>query len=154
MILALDDIADPSNLGAILRSALAFGFDDIFLSGNSVELHSPKVIRASAGSVFHLNVATDVDLVKEISELKVQDYLIIGTDTGGFGFQESLKKHHKLCLVIGNEAHGISPEVITLCDEIIRIAIADRCESLSAPVAAGIAMYEIFNRHLPDQGNR
>jgi TrmH family RNA methyltransferase len=153
LILALDSISDPSNLGAILRSALAFGFGDILLSRDCAELYSPKVIRASAGAIFHLNVLTDSDLVEELQRLKSLHYAVYGTDRAGTDIEKLQTGNSKLCLVIGNEARGISPVVTAWCDKNIRIPMSDRCESLSAPVAAGIAMYEI-SKLAPINSNR
>jgi TrmH family RNA methyltransferase len=152
-ILALDNISDPSNLGAILRSALAFGFGDILLSRDCAELYSPKVIRASAGALFHLNTLIDSDLVEELPRLKSRPYTIYGTDKLGTAIEELRTGNSNLCLVIGNEARGISPAVTAWCDKVIRIPMSDRCESLSAPVAAGIVMYEISKR-APIRSNR
>lgn len=145
-ILALDNISDPSNLGAIFRSALAFGFGDILLSGDCAELYSPKVIRSSAGAIFHLNALSDIDLVEELPRLKSRSYTIYGTDKEGTDIEKALTWNGRLCLVIGNEARGISPAVTAWCDKVIQIPMSDRCESLSAPVAAGIVMYEISKR--------
>jgi TrmH family RNA methyltransferase len=145
-ILALDGISDPSNLGAIARSALAFGFDSILMSRDCAELYSPKVIRASAGAIFHLNPVTEVDLTETLPRLKSQQYLIVGADTDGGDLRRISGATVRLSLVIGNEARGISPPVTSLCDELVRIPTAGRCESLSAPVAAGIIMYEISKR--------
>ena len=145
-ILALDSISDPSNLGAILRSALAFEFGDILLSEDCAELYSPKVIRASAGAIFHLNALSDINLVEELPRLKSRHYRIYGTDKEGIDIEELQTGNNKLCLVIGNEARGISPAVTAWCDKVIRIPMSDWCESLSAPVAASIVMYEISKR--------
>lgn len=143
LILALDSIADPSNLGAILRSAHAFGFRDVILSSGSVELYSPKVVRSSAGSIFHLHIQPDIELTDFLTELKDSDYAIVGTSSQGDVSGEAPAGNGPVCLVIGNEARGISAGVMALCDKMMRIPIGDDCESLSAPVAAGIAMYEI-----------
>jgi len=143
LILALDAIVDPSNLGAILRSAHAFGFRDVILSSGSVELYSPKVVRASAGSIFHLDIHADIELPDLLTELKASGCRIVGTSSDSDVSDESPTGIGPVCLVIGNEAYGISAGVIALCDKVIRIPIGDDCESLSAPVAAGIAMYEI-----------
>jgi TrmH family RNA methyltransferase len=152
-ILALDNISDPSNLGAILRSALAFGFGDILLSRDCAELYSPKVVRASAGAVFHLNALSDSDLTERLSRLRSQHYTIYGTDKVGTDIEKLQTGSSKLCLVIGNEARGISTAVTAWCDKVLRLPMSDRCESLSAPVAAGIVMYEISKR-APISSNR
>jgi len=143
LILALDAMADPSNLGAILRSAHAFGFRDVILSSGSVELYSPKVVRASAGSIFHLDIHADAELADLLTDLKASGRRVVGTSSESDISDSMPEGSRPVCLVIGNEAHGISAGVISLCDKVIRIPIGDGCESLSAPVAAGIAMYEI-----------
>ncbi len=139
-VLILDRISDPSNLGAILRSALAFGFEDIVLRDGTADPLAPKVIRSSAGNLFHLRLYRGVDVVESLTQLKKSGYNIVGTDSDG---DSNGNTHHdnKLALVIGNEAHGISDEIIPLCDKLFRIPINEACESLSAPIAAGIAMY-------------
>ncbi len=146
LVLVIDGISDPSNLGAILRSAFAFRFDHVILGNGCAELYSPKVIRASAGAVFHLKVATGVDLPGELPMFKSEGYLVVGTAPDGTAFDELSIGQGNFCLIVGNEATGISPPVASWCDEIVRIPTADRCESLSAPVAVGIAMYEISKR--------
>ncbi len=151
-ILALDNISDPSNLGAIFRSALAFGFGDILLSRDCAELYSPKVTSASAGAIFQLNTPSDINLDEELSRLKSRHYRIYGTDKVGTDIEKLRIGNSKLCLVIGNEARGISPAVTAWCDKVIRIPMSNRCESLSAPVAAGIVMYE-FSKRAPIGSN-
>jgi TrmH family RNA methyltransferase len=134
-VLALDDISDPSNLGAILRSALAFGFRDVILSAETVDPYSPKVVRASTGSLFHLKVYADIDLLAAVTQLK--------TGSDGEPLLDRTPAPDSICLAIGNEAHGMTPQVTAMCDQIIGIPIAENCESLSAPVAAGIMMFEL-----------
>lgn len=143
-LLALDSISDPSNLGAIVRSALAFSFGGIILGEGCAELVSPKVIRASAGSIFHLGVMVGADLTREIGNLKARGYSVLGTDSTGSDVQVvRTKTKRRVCLVIGSEARGMSPAVSALCDNVMSIPITEKCDSLSAPVAAGVAMYEI-----------
>ena len=78
-VLVLDNIQDPGNLGTIIRSAVAFNFDTILLSKDTVDLYNPKVIRASQGMIFHLNINT-CDVESKLKELKENNYHIIGTD--------------------------------------------------------------------------
>lgn len=143
LILALDDISDPSNLGAIFRSALAFGLREVILSAGTVDMYSPKVVRASAGSLFHLDICADIDLESALPELKASGYRLVGTSSDGEPLLDHAPGDGSTCLLIGNEAHGMSPEITALCDRIIGIPIGESCESLSAPVAAGIVMFEL-----------
>jgi len=145
-VLALDNLSDPSNVGSIIRSALAFGFRRVLLSEGCVELYSPKVLRSSAGGVFHLELFPDCDLVDELIKLRDLDFQIVGTAGNGSDISTISFDVERLCLIIGSEARGISPEVLALCAEVVKIPMSSSCESLSAPVAAAIAMYEIAGR--------
>lgn len=139
-ILLLDDIQDPGNLGTIIRSAVAFGFDTVVLSKDTVSLYNPKVIRSTKGMLFHTNI-----LVRELDSFMKQldGYTIYGTDVveGCNIKEESIPE--KVALVIGNEGRGISTPVKKLCDKFVYIGMNKDCESLNASVAASILMYEV-----------
>lgn len=144
-IIILDDIQDPGNLGTIIRSALAFNFDTVVLSSNTVDLYNPKVIRSTQGMLFHINIIVS-DLSSLISKLKDDGYKIIGTKvTNGVDVKDS-KTYSHFALIIGNEARGMSEELENLCDENLYIKMSDMCESLNAAVAASILMYELGDR--------
>ncbi len=146
IILALDAIRDPGNVGTLIRTADAFGIDGVILSSDTVELYNPKVVRSTMGSIFHLPIFDEVDLEKFIPQLKRWNFKIYGTDIregknlGTFDYSE------KICLLIGNEAEGLNKNLLDLSDEIIRIPIFGRAESLNASVAGGILLYEITKR--------
>lgn len=141
-IMILDNIQDPGNLGTIIRSALAFNIDTLILSNNTVDLYNSKVIRASQGMMFHLNIIT-CDLIDKINELKQDNYQIIGTDVNGGTDIRNFKKENKFVIIMGNEGQGISKEVLNLCDTFVHINMSDKCESLNVGVAAGIILYEL-----------
>lgn len=144
-VLVLDDLQDPGNLGTIIRSALAFNIDTIVLSPNTVDLYNPKVIRATQGMIFHINIVIR-DIRKTLRELKDNDYKILGTKvTNGVDARES-KTYSHYALIIGNEGRGMSEELEEYCDEYLYIKMNDNCESLNASVAASILMYEL-DRH-------
>lgn len=142
-ILLLDNLQDPGNLGTIIRSGVAFNFDTIVLSNDSVDLYNPKVIRSTKGMLFKINIVNR-DLKKFI--LENDDYLIYGTDViKGINVRE-IDKDKKIGIVIGNEGKGMSLGVKELCNKFIYIPINGKCESLNAGVAASIIMYEVNNR--------
>ena len=144
-ILILDKIQDPGNLGTIIRSAVAFDFDTIICSNDTVDVYNPKVVRASQGMMFHIPIIT-TNIENFIKELKNQDYKIIGTKvTNGHDVRTSSIYSH-FALVIGNEGQGISKIIDELCDEYLYIKMNGNCESLNASVAASILMYEINNK--------
>lgn len=144
-ILILDKIQDPGNLGTIIRSAVAFNIDTIICSQDTVDLYNPKVVRASQGMMFHIQILTK-NIETFIKELKNKDYKIVGTKvTNGHDVRTSSIYSH-FALVIGNEGQGISKDIEDLCDEFLYIKMNGNCESLNASVAASILMYEINNK--------
>ena len=140
-IIVLDGIQDPGNLGAIIRSCIAFGFTNIILSDTSVDLYNPKVIRATEGMIFHINVLRR-NLLDFLPTLKGMNYKIVGTDVVSGKDIRKLKKEN-IALVLGNEGNGISEDVKNLCDEFVNIKMSSNCESLNVGVAASILMYEV-----------
>ena len=140
-ILLLDNIQDPGNLGTIIRTADWFGFNHVFLTKDCVEVYNPKVVSASMGSIFNINIHQDQDLVEFVSELKKQKYIIAVTDLAG----EKVKfnKKGKIALVIGNEARGVNSKIKDIADKRYKIMKTGKAESLNAAVAAGVIMHEI-----------
>ena len=144
-VLILDKIQDPGNLGAMIRSAVAFNFDTIICSHDTVDLYNPNVVRSSEGMVFHINIMVS-DVVDTIKYLKNNDYKIVGTKvTNGIDVKKAPIYSH-FALVIGNEGQGMSDDIDELCDDYLYIKMNDNCESLNASVAASILMYEINNK--------
>ncbi len=144
-ILVLDKIQDPGNLGAMIRSAVAFNIDTIVCSMDSVDLYNPKVVRSSQGMIFHIPILVK-DIEKFIKELKDSDYKIVGTKVTNGQDIKTAKIYSHFALVIGNEGQGMSDNIDKLCDEYLYIKMNDECESLNASVAASILMYEINNK--------
>ena len=141
-VVILDRLQDPGNLGAMIRSAVAFNFDSIVLSNDSVDLYNPKAIRASEGMMFHINIIrTDVNNFLDNLD---KDYVKITTDVNG-GKNIKDIKFNKCALVIGNEGSGVSDTVKNKCDEKVYIKMNENCESLNASVSASILMYEVSN---------
>jgi len=141
-ILVLDKLQDPGNLGTIIRSAVAFNFDSIILSDDSVDLYNPKVVRASEGMIFHINIIR-TNLVDFLEQL-TNDYTKITTDViGGKSIKEL--NYHKCAIIIGNEGQGVSTTIKNMCDEKVYIKMNSNCESLNAAVTASILMYEVSN---------
>ena len=143
-IIILDDIQDPGNLGAILRSAVAFDINNVVLSKNSVDLYNTKVLRSSQGMNFHLNIIRD-DLTKIISMLKENDYYIYGTNVVDGIDVKSVLRSKKYAIIMGNEGNGLSSEVSKLVDKNIFINMNKNCESLNVAVSASIILYELRN---------
>ena len=140
----LDDIQDPGNLGTIIRSAMAFNVDTIVLSPNTVDLYNSKVIRATQGMMFHINIVIK-DLKEVIDDLKKRNIPVYGTRVdGGMDVKNlSYRDHNKYALVMGNEGNGVSSEILNICDEYLYIKMNEKVESLNVGVATGIILYEL-----------
>lgn len=141
-IIVLDRIQDPGNLGTIIRSAVAFGFNSVILSNDSVDLYNPKVIRSSEGMLFHINIIR-TNIIDFLNDLD-SSYLKITTDVNKGKNIKDLK-YEKCALVIGNEGRGVSSEVASICNERVNIKMEKNCESLNAGVSASILMFEVYN---------
>ncbi len=141
-ILILEDIQDPGNLGAIIRSAVAFNVDTIILSDKTVDLYNPKVIRASQGLLFHINIISK-NLLEFIPNLISSEYKILGTRVTHGKSIKKVEKIEKFAIIMGNEGSGLSEEISEFCDEFIYIDMNESCESLNVGVAASIILYEL-----------
>lgn len=147
-ILALDEIRDPGNLGTLMRSAAALGFRMIALTTNSVDAHSPKVIRAAMGAHFKLDIKTmTVSELADFCKTKNHPTLrILLADSEGDLDCWNMDLSQPVCLVIGGEAQGVSPELRSICDGVARVPMESGSESLNAAVAGSILMYEIYRQ--------
>lgn len=143
-VLLLDGIQDPGNLGTIIRSSKAFHVDTIILGKNTVDLYNPKVIRATQGMMFHMNMI-EGDLEEKIKELKNENYPIYGTRVlyGTDARSLSDEDCKKYALIVGNEGNGVRREVLDLCDSYLYINMCSDVESLNVAVATSILLYEL-----------
>jgi len=142
-VLVLDNVQDPTNVGSIIRSAVAFGYLDIIMIGGAYP-YSPKVVRSSMGHVFNVNLFfyTYTNLVDFITKNK---YNLVKADLEGENLS-TFRPNMPFALVIGNEGQGISDEVSKLSSASVNIPMDSIVESLNASVSAGIIMYEINNK--------
>ncbi len=143
MIAVGDAISDPGNVGSILRSADWFGTDLVILGKGCVELYNEKVVRSTVGSIFHVPVVEGVDLLTVIPGLKKQGYAVVALSGDGKDGYEKLRWGEKNALVFGNEAHGVSREVRSVCDYVVKIPKFGGAESLNVGVACGIIMAHV-----------
>lgn len=141
-VLLLDDIQDPGNMGTIIRSAIAFNFDTIILNNNAVDIYNDKVLRATQGMIFNINIVNE-NLEETIKKLKKNNYKILGTKVTGGKNIKTIEKIKKVAIIIGNEGAGVKENLLDMCDEHIYIPMSSKCESLNAAVAASIIMYEL-----------
>ena len=146
-ILILDNIQDPSNLGAIIRTGNAMNADIIIISKNSCDIYNPKVIRCSAGSIFKIKFIFVDDIVNLINFLNQNLFDTCATvvDSGSEYLNKTVLKD-KVAIVMGNEGSGISKDIIDICSKKIKIPINKNVESLNVSVATGIILWELFIR--------
>ena len=137
-----DHLQDPGNLGTIIRTADAAGFGGVLLSDECVELYNPKTVRSSMGSFFHIKKLENVTADK-IKKFKEKGFLVVcgvlSDNTINYTDADFTKP---VIIVIGNEANGITDEILSLSDISIKIPISGSAESLNAAIAAAILMYE------------
>ena len=141
ILIYLEDISDPGNLGTVIRNCDWFGIKNIFLSAGSAEMYNPKVIRASMGSIFHENVYENI-LIDDILTLKNSGYNCICSDMKGesvFNF----KKPERLILFLSNESNGPSEKLLSCSDHIINIPGKGKAESLNVSSASAILLSEL-----------
>ncbi len=143
LIVVLDGINDPGNLGTIIRTCDWFGVDAVVIGKNSVELYNPKVVRATMGSLFHLPVDDDADLKQFLTLCKKQKYSIYSTELTDSKDLRTVSFSDRSVVVIGSESHGVSPEVSSLADQKILIPQFGKAESLNAAMACGVILSHI-----------
>lgn len=141
LVLALDRISDPGNLGTILRSALWFGVRSVVLGPGCVDPYSPKAVRASMGALSHLSLHESLDLVTACL-----DWTSAGGQTAALHMSgepiHSSSRTKGLCLIVGSEAHGVHPDLLA-ASQALSIPKVGRGESLNAAMATAIALYEL-----------
>lgn len=138
----LKDVNNPSNLGAILRTAEAAGAGGVITSPNSADAFSPKSLRAAMGSAFRMNVEQGIGLSKAVEWARSRGIRVVGTDPDN-GIDHTANDWSSPTLVIfGSEAHGLASEELAMCDSSVRIAIADGVESLNLAASAAVILFE------------
>lgn len=147
-ILVIDEVQDPGNMGTIIRSAVAFNIDTIVIGDNTVDVFSPKVVRATQGMIFHIPIVFySIDkLIPILNKLNIPIY---ATNVKYGEEVKNLTKKEKECfaLIIGNEGSGVNPKYLEKSDKFIYIPMNDVVESLNVAVATSIILYEM------DEGN-
>ena len=141
ILICLDNISDPGNLGTILRNCDWFGFQNVLLTKNCAELFNPKTIRASMGSVFHLKILGNINQ-SDIKSLKNKGYKIFCSDLAGEDLY-SVRLTKNSVLVFSNEANGPSQEIFELADKKITIPSYGKAESLNVASASAIILSHV-----------
>lgn len=145
LIAVLEEVRDPGNAGTIIRAADAAGADAVILTGRSVDLYNPKVVRSSTGSIFHLPIAIDVELEDVRLRVREAGMQFIAADIKGEDLLEARASGvlaEPTAWLFGNEARGLSDEKLALAERAITVPIYGHAESMNLATAASVCLYE------------
>jgi TrmH family RNA methyltransferase len=145
LVVACDRITDPGNLGTILRTCDWFGTDTVLLNEGCVSLYNDKVVRSTAGSIFHLQVFENIDLDIVLPNLKSEGFKVIATALNG-KMLKACSLPEKIVFLLGNEAQGVNPQLIQQADAVVSISRYGQAESLNVGIACGIFLEHWRNR--------
>jgi TrmH family RNA methyltransferase len=143
-ILIADGLRDPANMGTIIRTAAAFGFGAIITTAGSVDIFNPKVVRATQGAMFAIDIARRIT-IREILGRLHRSHTIYALSAGGDEDLQKIRIDRRAALIVGAEIAGVSEQLLKVSHHKVRIPISTTVESLNAAVAAGIAMF-LFSR--------
>jgi len=145
IIVVLDGIQDPGNLGTILRTVDSAGLSQLILSKTSVDAYNPKVVRSTMGAIFRVKIIEAENLVEALKNMRKHKFKVIATSLSGTKNIYEMD-YDKKVIVIGNESKGVSKEILEVADEKTKIPMLGKTESLNAGVATGIMIYEYVRR--------
>lgn len=147
-IIVLDRIQDPGNLGTMIRTADAAGAQGVIISDGTVDPYSPKVLRSTMGSIFHIPVVHADSIGEAIQSLKKKGYKVYVSSLEGSSPYYREDYRGKTAIVIGNEANGVDGNIYALGDRMIKIPMPGSAESLNAGIAAGILVFEVARQRM------
>ena len=147
-ILALDSLQDPGNMGTIIRTADSANINQIIINKTTVAPYSPKVIRSTMGAIYRTNIIEVEDLKATLKEMKSKGFQIITTDLKATQSIYDINYNNKTVVVIGNEANGVSQEILQTADKKVIIPMLGKTESLNASIAASIMIYEYVRQKI------
>lgn len=141
LVAVLAHVRDPGNAGTVLRTADAAGADSVVFTDASVDPYNGKCVRASAGSLFHLPVTTGVHVTRVVEHLKGSGLRVLAADGAGKQTLDDVDLSGPTAWIFGNEAWGLPEEILTLADDVVRVPIYGRAESLNLATAAAVCLY-------------
>ncbi len=147
-VMLLDSLADPGNIGTVIRSAEAFGVDSVYVGGNSADIYGPKTVRACMGSLFRMDVKVCDRLENDIKSLRNDGFSIYAAmlDKNSEELTKLDLSKGKIGFVIGNEGHGVSDSVRDVCSGSVIIPMREGPQSLNAAVSASVIEWEVFSK--------
>jgi TrmH family RNA methyltransferase len=147
LLVLLTNVRDPGNAGTVIRGADAAGADAVLVSDASVDVYAPKVVRSTAGSLFHLPLVTGLPVEQTVARLREAGIRVLAADGVGTAMLRDVDLRPAHAWVMGNEAWGLEPEVRALCDEVVRVPIYGKAESLNLAMAATVCLYASATAH-------
>lgn len=145
-VVILDQVSDPHNVGAILRSAAAFGVGAVIVTDRNAPAESGVMAKAASGALEVVPFITIGNLAQAIDILKKNDYWIYGLDGEAKKLISEIKFDRKTAMILGSEGRGLRRLTAERCDMLVRLPISDKMESLNVSNAAAVAMYELFRQ--------
>lgn len=142
LVVVMAGVRDPGNAGTIVRSAAAVGADAVFMGSSTVDLYNPKLVRATAGTMFNLPVCRNVEVPWLLAELGARGMSRIAADPAGPTVYHDADLRKPTALVLGNEAWGVAPEVVESVDSTVCIPMQHGIESLNVGMAAAVVLFE------------
>jgi len=141
LLVILTNIRDPGNAGTVIRSADAAGADAVLLSDSSVDIYNPKVVRSTVGSLFHLPIVTGVPIPDLLDRVRRSGLTLLAADGSGQSLLGDVDLTRPHAWVMGNEAWGLGFDVLEACDDVVRVPIYGKAESLNLAMAATVFLY-------------
>ena len=150
LLIVLEDIQDPGNLGTIFRTAEGAGVTGVIMSRGTVDLFSPKVVRSTMGSIYRMPFVIAEDLETMLADIREQGIRFYAAHLGGEKYHDGYDYSGPCGFLIGNEGNGLSSGITAMADDLLRIPMGGKLESLNAAMAAGILMYEANRQRRKD----
>lgn len=144
----LDRVQDPGNMGTIIRTGEAFGANGIIVTDGCVDVYNSKTVRSTMGALLDISLIYYEDIEEAISELKSRGIKIVSSSLNTENMLYDIDLREDMALVVGNEGSGISERVVELSDELAKIPMVGKAESLNAGVASGVFMYEVLRQRI------
>jgi TrmH family RNA methyltransferase len=148
LVMLGEKLSDPGNIGTLIRTAEAAGCDGFILSEGSADIYNSKIVRSTAGSIFHVPFMTDVNAAEMALLMKKAGVRLAAASPRGLDYPYSKDFSGSLCIMVGNEAHGLSKELLGLADDLVKLPMKGSIDSLNAAMAGGILLYEAVRQRL------
>ena len=146
----LENVTDPGNMGTLIRTADAAGADGIFLSKGCVDIYNPKVIRSTMGSIFHLPIYRNLNLMDLMEDFKNNNVKTLAAHLKGTSTPYKVDMTTACAVIIGNEANGLSDEISEIASDLVKIPMPGKAESMNAGIAGGILIYEAVRQRIEE----